>query len=349
MPFLFWLAILLALIGTSTAVTWRVLGTKLKVLEAARDKANEKRSQEPEETYRYRDPFNVSPLENKQAAVNIAKYATAGMLALALLLTLFSSLAVVGTRQVGVVTTFGRPSGDTLSNGLHMKAPWQKVTEVDATIRTDNYVGGGGVTCIDIRIGNGSIACIDTTIRWRIIEDAADVLYQDYRDKDDDINNAVRDSLVKRELNSSLNEVYGTYDPLAAVKGGENVTVDSLSKDVESAMRDRVEDLSVDGAQVEILSVTTPLIRLDKNTQEKIDLYQAEIANTRIAEQKKQTATQEALANAEISDSISENPMVLAYKCLNIMDTLAKTGDVPPGMYCFPGGNAPVVVPSSVK
>ena len=265
------------------------------------------------------------------------------------LLLLLSSLIMVGTKQVGVVTTFNRPTG-TMTNGLHVKAPWQKVTEMDGTIQTDSYVGGGKVTCIDIRIGNGSVACIDTTIRWRIVPDEADVLFQDYRNQKDDVNDAVQESLVKRELTGALNEVYGSYDPLAAVKGGENIEVDALSAKVQTAMLNRVKTLGEGTAQVEVLSVTTPLIRLDSTTQDKIDAYQQEVANTRIAEQKQATAEAEAEANNAISASISKDPNVLAYKCLNIMDQLAKSEQgVPVGMYCFPGGNAPVVVPGSSR
>lgn len=269
-------------------------------------------------------------------------------MAMTIIVVIMSCVTMVGTKQVGVVTTFNRPTG-ALTNGLHLKAPWQKITEMDGTIQTDSYVGGGDKgQCIDIRIGNGSVACIDTTIRWRIVPNEADVLFQDYRNQKDNVNDAVQNSLVKRELTGALNEVYGSYDPLAAVKGGENVEVDALSANVQTAMLNRVKELGKGTPQVEVLSVTTPLIRLDGTTQEKIDAFQQEVANTRIAEQKQATAAAEAEANEAISASISKDPNVLAYKCLNIMDQLAKTEQgVPVGMYCFPGGNAPVVVPGN--
>lgn len=273
-----------------------------------------------------------------------------GVFALSMVTLVLSSLTMVGTKQVGVITTFNRPTG-TLTNGLHLKAPWQKVTEMDGTIQTDSYVGGGDKgQCIDIRIGNGSVACIDTTIRWRIVPEEADVLFQDYRNQGDDVNDAIQDSLVKRELTGALNEVYGSYDPLAAVKGGENVEVDALSQSVQDAMIARVKSLGDGTAQVEVLSVTTPLIRLDGTTQEKIDAFQQEVANTRIAEQKQATAIAEAKANEAISTSISKDPNVLAYKCLNILEQMAKSETpVPAGLYCFPGGNAPVVVPGNTQ
>ena len=41
-----------------------------------------------------------------------------------LFVLILGSTTIVSARNIGVVTTFGRPSG-TLSNGLHWKAPWQ--------------------------------------------------------------------------------------------------------------------------------------------------------------------------------------------------------------------------------
>lgn len=275
----------------------------------------------------------------------ISGFIPVGVFALFVVSLFVSSVTMVGTKNYGVVTTFGAPSDDTLDAGFSFKAPWQKVTDIDATIQPDEYDGDDAFS---IKLGNGSIAKIDTTIRWRIVGSKANELFQDYR-KNDDVTAAVRTALVKRELNGALNQVFGSYDPLAAVKGGENVSVDSQSAAVETAMRKRVEKLGRDGAQVEILSVTTPLIRLDSNTQEKIDQYQSQVALTRIAEEKEQTNAAEARANAAIASSITD-PLVLTNKCLSIMETLAKTkSGVPAGLYCFPGGNAGVVVPGSTR
>ena len=71
-----------------------------------------------------------------------------------------------------VVTTFGRPSG-TLSNGLHVKAPWQSVTAMNGTIQIDNHTGDAATT---VRLGNNSTAFVDNSVRWRIQPAAAEKL-----------------------------------------------------------------------------------------------------------------------------------------------------------------------------
>src|SRR5215471_2475790 len=62
-----------------------------------------------------------------------------------------SSCTAVSTKNVGIETSFGATKGE-LSNGLHLKAPWYKVTEMNAAIQTDSYTGN--TTCLPARIAN---------------------------------------------------------------------------------------------------------------------------------------------------------------------------------------------------
>jgi regulator of protease activity HflC (stomatin/prohibitin superfamily) len=109
--------------------------------------------------------------------------------ALTIFVLILGATTIVSARNVGVVTTFGRPSG-TLSNGLHWKAPWQSVTEMDGTIQIDNHTGENATT---VRLGNNSTAFVDNSVRWRIQPAAADELFLDYRQFEN-----VRDNLVTR-------------------------------------------------------------------------------------------------------------------------------------------------------
>jgi regulator of protease activity HflC (stomatin/prohibitin superfamily) len=278
-------------------------------------------------------------------SVAIARWTSYGAVASAVLgLVLLASSCVtqVTTKNVGVVTSFGRPVG-ALGNGLHLKAPWHKVTEFDAAVQTDSHKGSGGdssSTCTDIRIGNQSVACVDNSVRWRIVQDSADDLYRDYREFDN-----VRDSLVTRELDAALNEVFADYDPLAGVDTNGASTapsLDELSEEVTTRLRDKVGD------QVEVLSVIIPLVSFDKTTQDKINDYQAELANTRIARQKQQTADAQAEANRKLSGSVSQDPNVLVSKCFDILAEMVNAKEpVPAGFTCWPGGGTGVVLPSA--
>ncbi len=275
-----------------------------------------------------------------------ATWSALGLGVLVVVVAFVSMTAIVPTREIGVVTSFGRPV-DVLSNGLHLKAPWQKVNKLDGTIQTDNFTGSD--RAIDIRIGNGSTSGVDATIRWRIRLDAGKELYQDYRQMEN-----IRDSLVTRELKAALNEVLGDYDPLESVKAGvgsdgattsAGVDLNAYSEQVHEALSERV------GEDVEVLSVILPIIRFDQQTQEKINAYQAEVANTRIAEQREATAKAQAQANKNLAGSVSRDPNVLVSKCLDTLEEMVKAGqEVPIGFSCWPGSNgASVVLPQAPR
>lgn len=264
------------------------------------------------------------------------------LLSLGILCLVLSSLTVVGTRRIGVVTSFGRPT-DTLSNGIHLKWPWEKVPELDASIQTDSHTGdadGDENPCTDIRIGNESTACVDNTIRWRIAEGEGDQLYRDYRDMGN-----IRESLVTRELNAALNRVLGDFNPLDAVSedgAAATANLDDLASQVTEVMQGRVE------GRIEVLSITLPIIRYDRGTQDRLNAYQAEIADTRIATQARETAEQQALANEALADSVSNDPNVLVSRCFDSFADMIEAGQaIPPGFSCWPGSQSAIVVPSA--
>ena len=251
----------------------------------------------------------------------------------------FSMTTMVGTRDIGVVTSFGRPVKH-LDNGLHLKAPWQKVSTLDGAIQTDNFVGKNG--CTEIRIGNESTACVDNSIRWRINPAAGDELFKDYHTMTN-----IKDSLVTRELKAALNEALANYNPLDEIQANQQGAKPNLSAfqtTVAKAMRDQI------GSQIDVLSVIIPIIRFDDSTQQKINAYQAEVANTRIAQQREQTAEAQSKANRILSKSVSDDPNVLVSKCLDTVDEAVKSNvQLPAGYSCWPGGQSSVVIPSGTS
>jgi regulator of protease activity HflC (stomatin/prohibitin superfamily) len=244
---------------------------------------------------------------------------------LTVIMLILGSTTIVSTRNIGVVTTFGRPSG-TLSNGLHLKAPWQNVTEMNGTIQIDNHTGESATT---VRLGNNSTANVDNSVRWRIQPAAADELFLDYREFDN-----VRDNLVTRELRAALNEVFADFDPLAP-ENAEGANVQALGDKVAAKLRAKVGD------QVEILNVIVPLVNYDEATQSRINALNVEKANTRVAEQRAKTAAAEARANEILAASVSDNPNVLVSKCLDN----AREGKISP-LGCWPGTSAVPTVPA---
>lgn len=275
------------------------------------------------------------------------KWSAVAMSVLTVLVLIWSVTVIVPTREVGIKLTFAKPTG-TLSNGLHLKAPWQSVQDMDAAIQTDNHVQDGGetsngehsLTCITTRIAHQAVACVDVSIRWRIVEDQADELFQNYRTFDN-----VRDSLVTRDLNAAVNATMESYDVLAVDDKGQSTAPD-LS---DVASRVKQELTSEIGNQIEVLSVIIPVVHFDDATQSRVNALQSQIAQTRIAEQAEQTAKAQSRANKELAESVSNDPNVLVSKCLDLLnESISKGYALPAGFSCW-GNNSAVVVPSATK
>lgn len=241
-----------------------------------------------------------------------------------LLLTAFFSTTIVQARDVGVGVAFGKPV-DVYENGMHVKAPWTKVEILDGAVQNDVYTNDSAIT---VRLGNNSRARAETSIQWRLKTDDAMNIYRDYRTFDN-----IRSNLVDRNFRTALNEVMADYNPLSAedaAQGGADLS--SLADQVEETMIDSI------GEQVEVRAVNLTLINFDDATQSRIDELQGEIARTRVAEQRQETAGAEAEANNLLQESATQE--VLISKCLDIVEA---SGQSPIG--CFPGsGPQPITM-----
>ena len=242
-----------------------------------------------------------------------------GVLVLGVIMIALASTVAVPARTVGVVTAFGKPTG-TLSNGLHVIKPWEKVEKMDASLQTNRYTGDGA---IGVRLANQSEAKADASIQWQLREEDAEQMYLDYREFE-----RIHTDLVDREFRASVNAVLARYNPLdaeAIAEGG--IDLNSFADDIKKDMQKRM------GKSVEVRSVALPIVNYDEDTQRKIDQLQTEVANTRAAEQSKNTAREIAKANEILRRSLSDE--VLSQRCIEAAE---KVGAAPVG--CIKGSNA---------
>jgi len=342
-------AIALAVLAAVAFTVWRVLRSKdAKVTADAEAKAAERRESTSSRLGYpdYESTRSVSRDNTTQYlvwAVPVAKWVSVALLALSMILLGSSSFTLVSTKNVGVVTEFGKPVGS-LDNGFHLIKPWNKVTELDGAIQTDSHAGTDQkdtTPCTSVRIAHQSVACVDNSIRWRIKQGAADRLFRDYKDFAN-----IRDSLVTRELNAALNTVFKDYDPLATDEKGNTI---SPSQDVLSTSVTKLLQAQI-GDDIDVLNVIVPIVHFDDQTQGRINALQAEVANTRIAKQKQQTADATAEANRKLAGSVSKDPNVLVATCFDVLAQMVKEKQpVPAGFSCWPGSNSAVVVPSAGK
>lgn len=245
----------------------------------------------------------------------------------------FSFTTMVPTQQVGIPITFGKP-GTPMGNGLHLKAPWTDVALMDATVQIDNNLGEQRT---EIRLKNQSTAYVQNSVRWRIKPEAAAELYKAHRAFEN-----IGPALQEQELAAAMNQALADYNPLAQAKAAAtgDATDTAQAKDFDELagqVKQRMEE-SI-GDRLIIDSVIITKIDFDEKTQSRIDAYQVEIGNTRIAEQRKETAKAEAEANRTLANSVSKDPNVLVSKCLDTLASMVEKGQsVPVGFTCWPGG-----------
>lgn len=257
---------------------------------------------------------------------------------LALLFGVISMLAPVGTKNVAVLTTFGKPDG-ALGNGFHLKAPWQVKHELSDAIQTDTYASDKGEgtqshaegSCINVRIARQATACVNISLRWQIREDGVDYLFRNYKDND-----AITKNLLLRDLQTAVNGAFAGYDPLGLDENGNSnqPSAVALAAKVQEQMRTDI------GKWIDVNSVLIPIFNFDKGTQDKLNQLQQQYAATRVAKQQLLTNEAQAAANRALAASVTNSPGILVSKCLDIVkESVDNSRPLPAGFSCF-GGSA---------
>lgn len=248
---------------------------------------------------------------------------------------------IVGARELAVQTRFGKVQGKPLGAGFHWVNPINNIETFDASVQTLKYYQdekGDDGDCITVRLGNSTPACVDVTVQWNINYkgDVTD-LYLKYKTFEN-----IHDNLVRRQLGSALNEVFGTYDPLAAINSTSDVptvTTKHLQVDVQTAL---AADL---GTAITVDDVVIPIVHFDATTEDRLRSFQQAKADTRIATQNEQTALAQARANKDLAEQPAiKEPGVQYQNCLNLIAQLGKTGQLgqlPPAFTCAQSGSSP--------
>lgn len=251
---------------------------------------------------------------------------------------------IVEAKNVGVVTSFGKLVG-TMEPGYHMKKPWEKVTDIDSTVKTRKYDGEDD--CLYVRIGDGSRSCVNLTLRWRVNGNKADVVYADYRA--DDPTAKVGSDLVSPMLKSSLQSTLGDYNPVASLKvvkaedtGDEGAAV-SFAPDFDVMNAELMKDLKGRSDLVEILDVVVTYVSISSNTQEQLDAFTKSVGQTVAAQQNKETSEAQAAANKALEKNVSQELNVA--RCIDALNKAIEKGyALPAGFNCL--GAGPMVIPA---
>jgi len=123
---------------------------------------------------------------------NVKRLIVGGIVVILLIITLLSSVRVVGTGQVGVVTQYGRVTGRELTEGLSLVAPW----------------GVNNVTIYDIKVQKESVT---STAASKDLQDVSSEIVLNYnleRGSVSRVHQTIGALYVDKIVTPAINEVF---------------------------------------------------------------------------------------------------------------------------------------------
>jgi prohibitin 1 len=201
---------------------------------------------------------------------NLLRIIALGVIAFVLVILLLSSVTRVGTGRVGVLTLFGRVTGETLGEGIHLINPLK--TNNEMSIQTQSLKESASVPSSE-----GLMMALDTSLIYHVNPQNAANVFQtigaDYEDKyvEPNLRSAIRESTASHTANALYtgereavaNEIKERITRELSIRGFtvENV----LLRDVQLPATLKASIEAKQQAEQEALAMN---FRLQKETQE---------------------------------------------------------------------------------
>jgi prohibitin 1 len=148
-----------------------------------------------------------------------------GILAFVLVIVFFSSVTRVGTGHVGVLTLFGKVTGETLGEGIHLINPMK--TNNELSVQTQTLKESASVPSSE-----GLMMALDTSLIYHLSPDrAADVFQKigaDYEDK-----------VVEPTLRSAIREATASHTANALYTSEREAVANQIQNEVTSELNKR--------------------------------------------------------------------------------------------------------------
>ncbi|WP_433828781.1 SPFH domain-containing protein [Actinoplanes sp. CA-015351] len=226
-----------------------------------------------------------------------------------------SCITVVPTRNVGIVTSWNKPTGRTTGAGLQWTAPWQDVDEWDASGQTYAHLGEG---CVWVTIAAQRRACIPVQIEWSAKAEKAPENWAAYREVDGKSRFEVFvERRVNPQINGAMTSIFASFDPLGAV---DVTSGDAPAPDLNKTYKEPlITALTGElGDEIVVKSVAFESPRYDDPTTQAIAAYGQKILEARNLEIDKANAK----TRAEITRTDASVDQVA--RCLQIAEKLGK-------------------------
>lgn len=238
----------------------------------------------------------------------------------ALFLTI-ASYNKVPTRNVGIVTQFGKPTGKTTGAGLHWTKPWQNVEDWDATGQVYDRLGGN---CLWVSISAQRRACIAVQVEWSANPATAPEMWAQYKPTDQgkkiDGDQPRFGTFIYRRVNPQIDgvitSVFSSFDPLGAVSATGDAPAPDLNKTYRTTLQTAIQQAL--GTDITIKSIAFATPTYDAPTTAAIAAYGQKMLEARNLKVDQQNAAARNAVAAKTGVSPAQQ------QCLDIADARGK-------------------------
>lgn len=222
----------------------------------------------------------------------------------------------VPTRNVGIVTSFGKPTGATADPGVEWTKPWEDIDDWDASRNTFDRLGD---RCLWVSVSGGK-ACIPVQIEWSAKEENAPAEWAAYKEVDGIEGGRFGTFTARRvnpQMDAAITTTFTSFNPLGTVdpaSGG--VKAPDLNTDFREALKRNLESAVGGAVRIETIAFGTPVY--DEPTTKAISAFGQKVLEKRnLAVDKDNAATRKL-----ITEQNAKVPAVT--RCLEIAEKLGK-------------------------
>jgi hypothetical protein len=249
----------------------------------------------------------------------------------------------VGAYDVGVVTSYGKLEKP-LGPGMHWVMPWKSVTLWDSSVWTVTYGRdqnqGHPDHCLLVKIGGQQTACLALQLTYQVRKGSAEKMWQKYRGSQ----NRMHELLVVKTLDQNLNIRLEKWSPITDLSHHIQPTLTPFAVQVTKDMKHQIGgDIAVESLQIQY-----PIY--DRQTQNRLDGFATQKADTAIAEEAKKTAVAQAAAFRTLEARLGSGTNAVVAQCVNnvLIPALKQGRNLAGYPSCWPGAGSgsTVVVPA---
>lgn len=252
------------------------------------------------------------------------------IVALIVVILLFNCVTRIGTGNVGVLTLFGRVTGETLSEGIHLINPLKTVNEM--SIRSQSVKESASVPSSE-----GLMMALDTSLIYHLNPDRAADVFQKLGPRYEDV-------VVEPSLRSAIREATASHSANALYSGERDLVAKQIFESLNAQLTPR-------GMIIE--NVLLRDIQLPATLKQSIELKQQAEQEALAMNFRLQKETQEAQRKRIEAQGVRDfqqivaqgiTPSLLEWKGIEATETLAKSANTKVVVVGNPKNGLPLIL-----